>query len=232
MSQCHWVESSGVNSYALLFHFREYTCNCGNFGNTFPPMNLPNAITILRTVFAFASVVLLCFSTSGYFASAAFVLYVVAGVSDFLDGYIARRCNVVTVFGKYMDALSDKIMVVSLFLALFAFDMFGAWTVFALFCAIISMTREFVVSGIRMIASVKGVVIAAEKVGKYKAAFQMYSLGAIIFAHALVLDFNAANSVLWSLAFYSGIATLAVSTLLSMWSGVGYGVKYSYLLKE
>lgn len=195
-------------------------------------MNLPNIITVLRTVFAFASVILLCFASTRFCATAALVVYIIAGVSDFFDGYIARRCNIVTVFGKYMDALADKILVISLFMALFAFDMFGQYTVLALFCAIISMTREFVVSGIRMIASVKGVVIAAEKVGKYKAAFQMYSLGAFILAHALKLDFGAESGMLFYFGFYSGILTLIISTLLSIWSGAGYAIKYSNLLKE
>lgn len=195
-------------------------------------MNLPNLITVLRTVFAFSAVVMLCFDGTAFMASAAFAVYVIAGVSDFFDGYIARRCNIVTTFGKYMDSLCDKIMVVSFFMALFAFGLFGDFTIPALFCAIISISREFIVSGIRMIASVNGVVIAAERLGKYKAAFQMYSLGAFIFAHALKLDFGADGGLIWTLAFWSGAATLAISTLLSILSGAGYAIKYSNLLKE
>ncbi len=195
-------------------------------------MNIPNIITLARTLLAFAGIVMLCFDSVPFMATAAFFTYVIAGVSDFFDGYIARRCGIVTTFGKYMDSLCDKIMVVAFFMALFAFGMFGDFTIAALFCAIISITREFAVSGIRMIASVKGVVIAAEIVGKYKSAFQMYSLGAFICARAVALDFPPSFSPLEAFAYWSGVATLVLSTFLSVCSGVGYAIKYSNLLKE
>ncbi len=193
-------------------------------------MNLPNLLTILRTLLTFVCIVLLCINTR-YTALAAFVLFVVAGSPDWFDGYLARKYNVVTVFGKFMDALSDKIMVVSMFMSLFAFDMYKDWTISALVCAVISMTREFAVSGIRMIASNAGVVLAAETVGKYKAAFQMYSIGAILCAFSFAVDFDMRGTLLYDLAFYSGIITLYVSTILSIWSGAGYITRYAHLLK-
>lgn len=193
-------------------------------------MNLPNILTILRTLLTFVCVALICIDAK-YTASVALIIYIIAGSTDWFDGYFARKYNVVTVFGKFMDALSDKIMVVTMFMTLFAFDMYREWAISALACAIISMTREFAVSGIRMIASNAGVVLAAEKIGKYKAAFQMYSMGAIICAFALKVDFDAVGSILYNLAFYSGIATLYLSTFLSIWSGVGYIKRYAYLLK-
>ena len=131
-----------------------------------------------------------------------------------------------------MDALSDKIMVSTAFLTLFALGMFGGQTGIALFCAVISMSREFFVSGIRMLAASKGIVLAAERMGKYKAGFQMYSLGAVICAKALDADFSAGGSLLRETVFFSAIATLALSTILSVWSGAAYGARYSHLLKE
>ena len=193
-------------------------------------MNLPNLLTILRVIMTFVAVVLLCIDIR-FFALASFIIYCAAGATDWFDGYLARKYNIVTTFGKFMDALSDKIMVVSMFMALFAFNLYSWFTVPALFCAIVSITREFYVSGIRMLASKEGIVMAAETLGKYKAAFQMYSIGAILCAHTLDIDFGAGNSLFFNFAFYSGIATLVISTALSILSGYSYGSRYSYLLK-
>lgn len=193
-------------------------------------MNLPNLLTILRVIMTFVAVVLLCIDIR-FFALVSFIIYCAAGATDWFDGYLARKYNIVTTFGKFMDALSDKIMVVSMFMALFAFNLYSWFTVPALFCAIVSITREFYVSGIRMLASKEGIVMAAETLGKYKAAFQMYSIGAILCAHSLDIDFGAGNSLFFNFAFYSGIATLVISTALSILSGYSYGSRYSYLLK-
>lgn len=193
-------------------------------------MNLPNLLTILRVIMTFVAVVLLCIDIR-FFALTSFIIYCAAGATDWFDGYLARKYNIVTTFGKFMDALSDKIMVVSMFMALFAFKLYSWFTVPALFCAIVSITREFYVSGIRMLASKEGIVMAAETLGKYKAAFQMYSIGAILCAHSLDIDFGAGNSLFFNFAFYSGIATLVISTALSILSGYSYGSRYSYLLK-
>lgn len=194
-------------------------------------MNLPNFLTIMRVLMTFAAAVLLCVNVK-YFALISFVVYCLAGATDWFDGYLARKYDIVTTFGKFMDALSDKIMVVAMFMTLFALGLYEEWTIPALFCAIISIAREFFVSGIRMLASHKGIVLAAEKVGKYKAGFQMYSIGAIILAWSLKTEFDADNSALYFMAFYSGIVTLALSTVLSLWSGFSYGTRYSCLLKE
>ncbi len=189
----------------------------------------------MRVVLTFVVAGLL-FIDIQYFATAAFVIYAFAGMTDWFDGYIARKYNIVTIFGKFMDALSDKIMIVTMFMTLFAMNLYHQWTFFALVCAIISMAREFYISGVRMLASKSGVVIAAETVGKYKAAFQMYSIGATIFAFALHADFATLESslynTLYNLSFYSAIVTLALSTVLSIISAVSYSVKYSDLLKQ
>lgn len=194
-------------------------------------MNTPNFLTVLRVLLAFLTAVLLC-APFRFAATAAFIVYCAAGATDWFDGYLARHRNIVTTFGKFMDALSDKIMVSTAFLTLFALGMFGGQTGIALFCAVISMSREFFVSGIRMLAASKGIVLAAERMGKYKAGFQMYSLGAVICAKALDADFSAGDSLLRETVFFSAIATLALSTILSVWSGAAYGARYSHLLKE
>lgn len=194
-------------------------------------MNLPNILTLARVVLTFVTAALLLADAS-YLPTAAFIIYTVGGITDWFDGYIARKCGIVTTFGKFMDALSDKIMVVTMFMTLFALNLYEGWTIFALVCAIISMAREFYISGVRMLAAKSGVVIAAETVGKYKAAFQMYSIGATIFAFAVRSDFAQIDTWLYNFAFYSGIITLGISTLLSIVSGLQYSVKYSSLLRD
>ena len=156
-------------------------------------MNLPNILTLARVVLTFVTAALLLADAS-YLPTAAFIIYTVGGITDWFDGYIARKCGIVTTFGKFMDALSDKIMVVTMFMTLFAMNLYEEWTIFALVCAIISMAREFYISGVRMLAAKSGVVIAAETVGKYKAAFQMYSIGATIFAFAVRSDLSRSTT--------------------------------------
>ena len=194
-------------------------------------MNLPNTLTVSRVILTFVAAILLCVPIK-YATLVAFVAYTVAGITDWFDGYLARKNNIVTTFGKFMDALSDKVMVITTLLVLFALNVFGEWTKFALFCAIVSMSREFFVSGIRMIASQNGIVLAAERTGKYKAAFQMYSLGAIIFSRMLEVDFcSTTECFLYQLAFYTSLIALGISTLLSIISGYSYGRRYAYLFK-
>lgn len=197
-------------------------------------MNFPNAITSLRALLSYLSAAILCISLQvPYAATVATALFILAGATDWIDGYVARKYNLVTTFGKFMDALCDKIMVICLFMVLFALGLYKDFTMLALLCAIISVSREFFVSGVRMIAANKGVVIAAETLGKYKAAFQMYSVGSIMFAFAMHCDFaEVCPQIIYDLAFYGGIGTLVFSTILSAWSGAGYAIKYSDLLKS
>lgn len=195
-------------------------------------MNIPNFLTALRVLLSFITAILLCVGFK-YFALAAFILFVIAGATDWFDGYIARKSNAVTVLGKFMDALCDKIMVIGMFMVLLGLNLYSEdWQKFAIFCTFFSSAREFFVSGIRMLAANTGVVLAAESLGKYKAAFQMYSIGAIICACSLRVDFGLASGFIYDIVFYSGIATLFISTVLSLISGFSYGIRYGYLLKS
>lgn len=194
-------------------------------------MNLPNSITASRVVLSFAIALLLCVQIKWVQFFTVFV-FIVACITDWLDGYVARKYKIETIYGKFMDALADKIMVIGLFFILLGLDMYGDWNVFAMFCAFVSAAREFFVSGIRMLAATKQVVLSAETLGKYKAGMQMYSIGAIIFSNSLVVDFGLVEGLIYNFFFYTGILTLGFSTFLSVMSGLGYGFKYSYLLKS
>lgn len=132
-------------------------------------MNLPNKLTILRVIMIPFFVWFLLAqggeNTTYRFISAA--IFIVASLTDMLDGKIARKYNLVTNFGKFMDPLADKLLVCSAMIALIEMNRIPSWVV------IIIIAREFIISGFRLIASDNGVVIAASYWGKFKTTFQM-----------------------------------------------------------
>lgn len=139
-------------------------------------MNLPNKLTTLRVImipfFVFS---LLWQNGENYtFRMIALALFIIASLTDLLDGKIARKYNLVTNFGKFMDPLADKLLVCSALICLIELNALPAWMV------IIIISREFIISGFRLIASDNGVVIAASYWGKFKTTFQMVSVVLLI----------------------------------------------------
>lgn len=137
-------------------------------------MNLPNKLTIFRVILIIPFVVLLLGGHAGWFGENTSVLdyislaiFIIASLTDLIDGKIARKYNLVTNFGKFMDPLADKLLVCAAMICLVAMGRIPAWIV------IIIISREFIISGFRLIASDNGVVIAASYWGKFKTTFQM-----------------------------------------------------------
>ncbi len=130
-------------------------------------MNLPNKLTIFRVILIPFFVVLLLFDITVYDKWIALAIFIVASLTDFLDGYIARKYNLVTNFGKFMDPLADKLLVCSAMICLVELARIPAWVV------IVIIAREFIISGFRLVASDNGVVIAASYWGKFKTTFQI-----------------------------------------------------------
>ncbi len=131
-------------------------------------MNLPNKLTIIRMIMILPFVVFMLTPLGGSAGKwIALVLFVTASLTDLLDGKIARKYNLVTTFGKFMDPLADKLLVCSAMICLVETGKIPAWVV------IIIISREFIISGFRLVASDKGVVIAASYWGKFKTTFQM-----------------------------------------------------------
>ena len=148
-------------------------------------MNLPNKLTTLRVIMIpFFVFFLLWQNGENYtFRMIALALFIIASLTDLLDGKIARKYNLVTNFGKFMDPLADKLLVCSALICLIELNALPAWMV------IIIISREFIISGFRLIASDNGVVIAASYWGKFKTTFQMVSVVLLILdipAHAFV----------------------------------------------
>ena len=131
-------------------------------------MNLPNKLTVLRMVLVpFFVASLLISGTNEAMKWPALVLFVAASLTDFADGYIARKYNLITNFGKFMDPLADKILTISGMICLIELGSIPSWIV------VIIVAREFIISGFRLIAAENGVVIAANYWGKFKTTFQM-----------------------------------------------------------
>ena len=130
-------------------------------------MNLPNKLTIFRVILIPFFVVLLLFDITAYDKWIALAIFIVASLTDFLDGHIARKNNLVTNFGKFMDPLADKLLVCSAMICMVELSRIPAWVV------IIIIAREFIISGFRLVASDNGVVIAASYWGKFKTTFQI-----------------------------------------------------------
>lgn len=149
-------------------------------------MNLPNKLTIIRVCLIPFFVAALLFDHGNNYTMriVANVLFIVASLTDLFDGKIARKYNLVTNFGKFMDPLADKLLVCSALICLIELGQLPAWVV------IIIISREFIISGFRLVASDSGIVIAASYWGKFKTVSQMFM---IIF---LILDLPGHTAVM------------------------------------
>ena len=178
-------------------------------------MNLPNKLTMFRVILIpFFVFFLLAPYFTGYGNYIAVAIFIVASLTDFLDGKIARKYNLVTNFGKFMDPLADKLLVCSALICLIALDKIPAWVV------IIIIAREFIISGFRLIASDNGVVIAASYWGKFKTASQMLMV--------IVLMLNIPGKVFSII----GTVLIYVSLVLTVISLIDYIVKNKDVLKD
>lgn len=177
-------------------------------------MNLPNKLTILRVIMIPFFVLALMMEgganqTYRYIAAA---IFIVASLTDLLDGKIARKYNLVTNFGKFMDPLADKLLVCSALICMIELGQLPAWMV------LIIIAREFIISGFRLVASDNGVVIAASYWGKWKTTFQMISVVLLIF------NFEALSMLT--------TATVWIALVLTVISLVDYIVKNKGVLLE
>ena len=144
-------------------------------------LNLPNAITLARI--ALIPVFLwFTFFESRVDSFIAAIVYAVTSATDFLDGWVARRRNQVTVIGKFLDPLADKLIVMAALVMLVHLGRVGAWVV------IVIMAREFIVTGLRTIAMSEGLVIPAGQEGKYKTAFQLAGISFLLLHYTYPID--------------------------------------------
>jgi CDP-diacylglycerol--glycerol-3-phosphate 3-phosphatidyltransferase len=140
------------------------------------PLNLPNTLTLLRILVVPVMVVALLDETPDGDLLAG-VVFVIAAMTDGIDGWIARRRDDVTTFGKLMDPIADKLLIVAALISLVSLDRLDAWV------AMVIIAREIAVTGLRAVAAERGVVVAANRLGKLKTAVQAAAIIALIASH-------------------------------------------------
>lgn len=165
-------------------------------------MNLPNKLTVLRVCMIPFFVVFMLTDLGGTYGKyIALAIFAAASLTDLLDGKIARKRNLVTNFGKFMDPLADKLLVCSALICLVEMERLAAWMV------IVIISREFIISGFRLIASDNGVVIAASYWGKFKTTFQM------IMIILLILDLGGSFAMVETAVTWIALILTVVSLL-------------------
>ena len=189
-------------------------------------MNLPNKLTIFRVILIVPFVVLLLGGEVGWFGSnilipnlIALAIFIIASLTDLADGKIARKYNMVTNFGKFMDPLADKLLVCSALIALVELGRIPAWIV------IIIIAREFIISGFRLVASDNGVVIAASYWGKFKTTFQMVMV-------CLMLVNVPGMEAMWPWLNLLTQVVMWIALVLTVVSLIDYLVKNKGVMKE
>ena len=169
-------------------------------------MNLPNKLTILRMIMVPFFVLFMLVPIGGAANKwIALAIFVVASLTDTLDGYIARRDNLITDFGKFMDPLADKLLVCSALICFVELGDLPAWMV------IVIIAREFIISGFRLVASDNGIVIAASYWGKFKTVFQM----AMIIV--LIADFGGVFDIIGEVLIWIAVALTLISLVDYVW---------------
>lgn len=190
-------------------------------------MNLPNKITLSRIFLipVFAVVFFLSVIPYNYFIAC--MIFIIASCTDFIDGHIARKRNLVTNLGKFLDPIADKVLVsTALILLLVRPETLnvlwqGDWVmIYAGVCVAVILARELIVSGFRMVAASTGLVLAADKIGKVKTTFQDIAIAMLLAGvdfFGLIKVGEVFNGI--------GIVALGIATVLTIWSGTAYVVK-------
>ena len=165
-------------------------------------MNTPNKLTLFRVVMIPFFVVFMLAPFGGAAAKwIALAIFIIASLTDALDGYLARRDNLITDFGKFMDPLADKLLVCSALICLVELDKIPCWVV------IIIIAREFIISGFRLIAADNGVVIAASYWGKFKTVSQM------VMIILLIADLGGVFYTIGQIFIYLSMALTVISLI-------------------
>lgn len=172
--------------------------------------HLPNLITAFRLLLTALLAILLMFEQKSGIAFLCCLLFTIAAVTDWVDGYLARRFKAVTNLGKLMDPLADKLLVTTALIMLIPLGRLPAWV------ALVILSRELMVTGLRGIASSTGIVLAASGLGKVKSTLQYIGLGTLIFPLGLLpVPF----------LHHIGLAVVYVALLMTVWSGFDYFYK-------
>jgi CDP-diacylglycerol---glycerol-3-phosphate 3-phosphatidyltransferase len=194
-------------------------------------MNLPNLLTLSRIPLMLVVIALLYPASDAslpWIRTGALVVFLFAALTDWLDGWLARKFGQVSEFGKFMDALSDKVLTLGMFISLLALDEIARW---ALFPILLILSREFLITGLRLVAAARGKTLAAEKIGKLKTVIQLTCICLFLGKIAVEDDFTGIFALelqenLIHILLLSGRITLIAATLITVISGIIYLSKY------
>lgn len=183
-------------------------------------LNLPNLLTLARVAAIPLLVVIMLYDSreAGLWAAA---LFGAAAVTDFIDGWLARKWGVVTVLGKFLDPLADKLIVMAALIMLIPSGRIPAWAVFVL------LAREIIVTGLRSIASSEGIVIDASDLGKYKTIYQMVAIPGLLLHYDYYWFFGVRSELLHVNMHNFGMFFFVIALGLTLWSGFDYLYKFS-----
>lgn len=197
--------------------------------------NLPNILTLLRIAAIPLLVILLIphgtpgvrpeaqTQEAGFWAAALFAL---ASITDWLDGYLARRMGIVTVFGKFLDPIADKLIVMAALIMLLPYGNVPAWMV------LVILGREIIITGLRGIASTEGIVIAASELGKFKTIFQIVAILGLLLHYDYHWFFSVHHPYLYVNMQHIGMFYLWIATIITIWSGVDYLWKFMRVIAK
>lgn len=190
-------------------------------------MNLPTKITVSRLVLipVFIALFLIPFPYHQLIATAVFV---VASLTDWLDGHIARKCNMVTTLGKFLDPVADKVLVASALILATTLEVGIGDKIAIVVCSVVIIARELIITCFRTIAATKNVILAADKIGKAKTATQLTGL-TFYLSFAEVGELNATVGQVF---FYIGFVCLMIATVLTLVSALNYIIRNRAVLKE
>lgn len=197
-------------------------------------MNLPNKLTISRVVMIPVFVLFFYLNfTAHYFVALA--VFAIASLTDMLDGMIARKYNLVTNLGKFLDPIADKVLVLSGFVVILTVpEIFtanlGSWAIIAAGCGVAAiLAREIIVSGFRMVAAKAEIVIAADKIGKYKTVTQDICIVVLLIGAGVC---ELTEHITGEIINYIGLGFFALSVILTVVSGINYIIKNIEVLKQ
>lgn len=192
-------------------------------------MNLANKLTMLRIFLVPVFLVFITVKEIPYGSIIATVVFIIASLTDQLDGHIARSRNQITNFGKFMDPLADKLLVTAALVALVELKLVAGWAV------VVILAREFAVSGLRTLAASDGIVIAASWWGKIKTVTQMIAILLLLLkvninTSANAINFINNNSFLNSFFTYVPETIMLIAVLITIISGIDYFVKNKHVI--
>ena len=181
--------------------------------------NIPNILTLMRIAAIPLMTVLLMSGSreAGFWAAA---LFSAASFTDWLDGYLARRMGIVTVFGKFLDPIADKLIVMAALIMIIPFGRVPAWMV------LVILSREIIITGLRGIASSEGIVIAASDLGKFKTIFQIVAIIGLLLHYDYRWVFSFDHPLLLVNMHNVGMFYLWIAFVITVWSGVDYLVRF------